>query len=288
MTRLPLRHVLCPVDLSPLSLNALRWANAVARARASELKALHVDVTEALVATEGLGFHEREDMMNKLREALVKTDADNQRIGAAVRRGDPGTQILQVARTLPADLIVMGAAGAERPARPVGSVTATVVARSDCPVLIVPTGRQLDQRRAGVFDGIMCAIDLAPTSVSVIRQALSLGWETQGHVLCVCVMTEQNPTPSEIQERLLAAIPSEANAWCTIEVVVKRGVPATEIARLAETPDVDLLVIGPPRQWTSTTQAVLATSRCPVLVTHDARPLPYPGTAPLPVASHNF
>jgi nucleotide-binding universal stress UspA family protein len=179
----------------------------------------------------------------------------------------------------------MGAAGAERPLRPVGSVTATVVARSDCPVLIVPTGRQLDQRSAGVFRRIVCAVDLAPTSVPVIRQALSLGWETQGHVLCVCVMTEENPAPSEVQERLLAAIPSEANAWCTIEVLVKRGVPAAEIERLAERSDVDLVVIGPPRQWTSTTQAVLSKSLCPVLVAHDARPLPYPGTARVTVPS---
>ena len=43
-----------------------------------------------------------------------------------------------------------------------------------------------------------------------------------------------------------------------------------------ETSDVDVLVIGPPRQWTSTTEAVLARSLCPVLVTHDAIPLPYP------------
>ena len=149
MTRLPLRHVLCPVDLSSVSMNALTWANAVARARASDLRALHVDVTEGQVVADSLGFHEREDMMQKLRGALAATDPENPNIGAAVRRGDPGTQILEMAGTLPADLIVMGAAGAERPTRPVGSVTATVVARSDCPVLIVPMGRQLDSEVAG-------------------------------------------------------------------------------------------------------------------------------------------
>ena len=57
---------------------------------------------------------------------------------------------------------------------------------------------------------------------------------------------------------------------------MKAGVPATEIVKIAESFDVDLLVIGPPRQWTSTTQAVLAKSLCPVLVTQDGRPLPYP------------
>ena len=107
-------------------------------------------------------------------------------------------------------MVVMGAAGAERPTRPMGSVTATVVARSDCPVLIVPAGRQIDRLRAGVFKQILCAVGLAPSSVSVIRQALSLAWETHGHVTCVCVMTEPSPSSSEIRAQLLAAIPLEA------------------------------------------------------------------------------
>ena len=91
-------------------------------------------------------------------------------------------------------------------------------------------------------------------------------------------MTEPDPSSSEIQNQLLAAIPPEANLWCDTEVVVRQGVPAAEIVRVTETSDVDVLVIGPPRQWTSTTQAVLAKSLCPVLVTHDARPLPYPSS----------
>ena len=187
-----------------------------------------------------LGSLEHGDMMKKLREALVAIDSENVHTGAAVRQGDPGTQILQFAKSLPADVIVMGAAGAERPTRPMGSVTATVVARSDCPVLIVPTGRHIDRSRAGVFKQILCAVDLAPSSVGVIRQALSLAWETHGHVTCVCVMTEPSPSPSEIRTQLLAAIPSEAHSWCDIEVVVK---PGCQPLKSSESPRL--------RMWTS-------------------------------------
>ena len=276
MNRLQLGHVLCPMDLSPLSMNALAWANAIARARSAELRALHVVVGEGLVASDSISTLERSDMMMRLREALIATDSENARTGAAVRQGDPGTQILTFARSLPADVVVMGAAGAERPTRPVGSLTATVIGRCDCPVLIVPTGRRIDGLEAGVFKEILCAVDLAPSSVGVIRQALSLAWETHGHVTFVCVMTEPSPSPSEIRTALLAAIPPEAHSWCDIEFVVKPGVPASEIVRISETSNVELLLIGPPRQWTSTTQAVLARSLCPVLIAHDARPLPYP------------
>ena len=275
MNRLPLRNVLCPMDLSSPSMNSLEWASAIARARNADLTAFHVVVTEGLVP-ESLGSGERSDMMKKLQGALVASDRENVHTATAIWRGDPGTRILELARSLPADVVVMGAAGARRPTRPMGSVTAAVVARCDCPVLIVPAGQSMDRSTSGVFKQILCAVGLAPSSIGVIRQALSLAWETHGHVTCVCVMTEPSPSPSEIRAQLLAAIPSEAHAWCDIEVVVKPGVPATEIVKVAEISNVDILLIGPPRQWTSTTQAVLAKSLCPVLVTHDARPLPYP------------
>ena len=285
MNRLQLRHILCPMDLSPLSMNSLKWANAIARARRAELRALHVAVTDGLSTSGSLGPLERSDMMTKLREALIATDPDNTHIGAAIRQGDPGTEILKFARSLPADIVVMGAAGTERPTRPMGSLTATVVARCDCPVLIVPAGRGIDRSAAGVFKRILCAIGLAPSSVGVVRQALSLAWETHAHLTVACVMTEPSPSSSEIRTELSTAIPPEAHSWCDIELVVTPGVPASEILKIAETANPEILVIGPPRQWTSATQAVLATSLCPVLITHDVRPLPYPPGKPVVVDS---
>jgi len=276
MSVLNIGHVLCPMDLSPMSMNALEWANAIARARRAELRMLHVVAREGIVPAEGLGFGERDRMINRLREALQSFDPENRLVGAAIEQGDPGSGILAFARSKSVGLIVMGAAGAERPERPIGSVTAIVVARSDCPVLIVPAGRRVRAHKAGLFDRIACAVDVAPSSISVMKQALSLAWETHGHLLYVCVVTEPHPSADEVQRHILAAVPPEARRWCDVEVVVKAGIPATEIVRIAESSDADLLVIGPPREWTSTTQAVLAKSFCPVLVTHEARPLPYP------------
>ena len=111
MNRLQLHHVLCPIDLSSPSMNSLEWANAIARARNAELRAFHVVITEGLVAPDNLGSLEHGDMMKKLQSALVTIDSENVHTGAAVRQGDPGTQILEFARSLPADVVVMGAAG---------------------------------------------------------------------------------------------------------------------------------------------------------------------------------
>jgi nucleotide-binding universal stress UspA family protein len=196
------------------------------------------------------------------------------------RQGHPGTQILRVARSIPADLVVMGAAGAERPERPMGSVTSIVVMRSDCPVLTVPTGRAIGSSAdAGLFKRIVCAVDSSPSSTTVMWQALSLAWETHGRVTFACILPEKNSvTSAQVCSDLSAAIPPEASAWCDTEVVVTGGAPSSDIPSLAETLNADLVVSGPPRRWTSTTQAVLGRSLCPVLVTHDARALPKPGS----------
>ena len=149
MNVLQIRHVLCPMDLSPDLDERVGMGERVARARSAELRMLHVVAPEGIVPPESLGFGERDDMITKLRGALTSIDPDNRLAGAAITQGDPGGQILQFARSKSAGLIVMGAAGAERPERPIGSVTAIVVARSDCPVLIVPAGRRVKSQRAG-------------------------------------------------------------------------------------------------------------------------------------------
>jgi K+-sensing histidine kinase KdpD len=98
-----------------------------------------------------------------------------------------------------------------------------------------------------VFKQILCAVGQAQSSVGVIRQALSLAWETHGHVTCVCVRTEPDPSAAEIQNQLFAAIPPEATLWCDTEVVATQGVAATKIVRVTAASNAELLVIGPPR-----------------------------------------
>ena len=188
---------------------------------------------------EGLGSLERGDMMMKLREALIATDSENVHTGAAVRQGDPGTQILRFAKRCLPMWLSWG-----------------LLARND---RRVRWARDCDSRRAfrlsganrahgtanrsvkaGVFKQILCAVGLAPSSVSVIRQALSLAWETHGHVKCVCVMTEPSPSASEIRTQILAAIPPKQTRGATLKWLSSRE---CQPLRSSESPR--------PRTWTS-------------------------------------
>ena len=281
MNRLNLRRVLCPIDFSLLSRVSLATASAIARARKAELKAVHVVPSEGVAVPASLGSLDHQALMSQLRQCLAEAAPAYDRIGAAARHGDPATEILRFARAMPADLIVMGAPGVDRPERPMGPVASVVVARSECPVLTVP-GHQATSlsSEAGLFSQIVCAVDLTPSSRSVIHQALSLAWETQGHLTLVCALArDARISPSEARHRLADAIPPDASGWCETEIVVRKGAASTQIVRVADKLKADLVVIGAPRRWTSTTHAVLGRSLCPVLVTHDARPLPRPTTS---------
>lgn len=277
MKRLELGHIVCPIDLSGQFRSSVTYATAIARAHKAELRAVHVVSSEGAASPEGVSSLQHESLMEQLRECLLETNSAREFIGAAVRQGDPGTEILEFARRLRANLIVMGAHGGDRPERPTGPVTSVVVGRSDCPVLTVPPHPTTPSNELGVFSRVVCAVDLAPSSVSVIRQALSLAWETEGRLIYTCVLSEGDSiSASQTRDNLLSAIPPEGSRWCDMDISVRRGTPSLEIMRLIAEQRADLLVIGAPRRWTSNVLAVLRQSPCPVLVTHDAQPLPWP------------
>ena len=277
MNRLTLRHIVCPVDLSGHFGPPLAWAMAMARARNAELRALYVVAGESVAAMEAPGSVELQNLRQRLRAVLNEAAADQDLIGSSVRHGDPATQILDFARGMSADLIVMGSPGADKPERPVGPVASVVIARSDCPVLTVPAHRAAPANESGVFSRIVCGIDLAPSSRSVIRQALSLAWESGGRLTYVCAVPETSAkSPSQARDILMRAIPSEAAQWCEVHIILTVGAASAEIVRCADEDDADLVVIGAPRRLMSTTHAVLGQTRCPVLVTHDVHPLPWP------------
>ena len=217
MTRLELEYIVCPIDLSERSRVGLTTAGAMAGARGAELRLLHVVPADGAVEPDRLESSEHQAFMARLRTALSEAAPRCDRTGGAVRQGDPATEILRFARTLPADLIVIGAPGADRPERPLGPVASVVIARSQCPVLTVPShaveGRSTE---TGLFLRIVCAVDLTPPSAGVIRQALALGWETQGHVTLVCACGEDAAVDSSEtchRETVTPLAPAIRNAW---------------------------------------------------------------------------
>lgn len=138
-----LNRILVPVDFSDCSLEAVEYAALMAQRHGAALRLLHVlePVSYGLDFTL-LRSEKREEMRERLTARLgamtralveAKIQADSQ-----VRGGTPFESILDSARTIPADLIVMGTHGRRGLSHALsGSVAEAVLRRSGCPVLTV-------------------------------------------------------------------------------------------------------------------------------------------------------
>jgi CPA2 family monovalent cation:H+ antiporter-2 len=141
--KVPYTRILCPVDFSPSSLAALRFAISIAEEADAHLTLLHVvdwSSEESLAveqldrATFGAGF---EAQAHRQLDALI---ADDVRVwckpATRVEFGKPYRQILKVVEAEGADLIVMGVRGRNAVDLTLfGSTTNHVVRAAACPVL---------------------------------------------------------------------------------------------------------------------------------------------------------
>ena len=140
MTRL-FRKVLCPIDFSEQSLAALEVALKVVQQNDAALYLLNVaPMTAGAAGFQPVPMDAYPIVEKDKREQLEKLA--QKRIPAAVRcktivtSGDPAEQVLETARDLDADLIVMGTHGRKGLGHLVlGSVAERIVRESPIPVL---------------------------------------------------------------------------------------------------------------------------------------------------------
>jgi nucleotide-binding universal stress UspA family protein len=292
-----IRRILCPTDFSEFAKRALHQAIPLARWYESSLTALHVLPTA--VPVDGMFPYSlpplaHEGVRTRVERELDEFVAPAREVGIAadtvLREGAVPATILDLARNLPADLLVMGTHGQSGLERLVlGSVTESVLRRAPCPVLT--TSRE-DRGFSGPapFKRILYATDFSPAAEHALGYALSLAEEAQGALILVHVM----PRPSvaatasglpidlgrvtgdlerDAREALRQAVPSEARVWCEAEEHVAFGRPADEILRLAREREAQAIVMGVHGRnaldlmlFGSTTHHVIRHAPCPVLI----------------------
>ncbi|MEN9575256.1 MAG: hypothetical protein RL514_3111 [Verrucomicrobiota bacterium] len=141
---LKVKRILVPIDFSDCSKKALQYALPLAREHRAALTLLYV-VSPAYGGAEfgALNYVELEATMQASGETqLAKLVAAEGRSGVVmdtlVRVGSPALEILAVAKSLPADLIVISTHGRTGLKHVfLGSVTEQVVQRAPCPVFVV-------------------------------------------------------------------------------------------------------------------------------------------------------
>jgi len=148
---LKIQKIVCPVDFSNCSQQALKYAQELATQFGAELSIVHAYEDPAAYVTPmpmsgyvGPGAELLLELRKQLESRLEQTRADTEKAGVRVRaellEGAPYRVVLDWAKEYGADLIVIGTHGHTGLTHALlGSVTERIVRMADCPVLTIRT-----------------------------------------------------------------------------------------------------------------------------------------------------
>jgi CPA2 family monovalent cation:H+ antiporter-2 len=292
-----IRHLLCPIDFSEGSRHALEHATAIAKWYESRITALHVihprylpqppvlfaELPESEVESEA----DRQLLEQQLRAWLEPAERSGVKTDTLLDDGNPAPRILERARSLPADLIVMGTHGLSGFERfMLGSVAERVLRKATCPVLTVPpaaaTAAKVPYKR------LLCPVDFSESSLSALRFAFSIAEESDAELTLLHVFDWppdddllfqrfdarefHRVVEEDARGRLEGLVTEDVKVWCRPATKVAYGKPYRQILEVAEREATDLIVIGVRGRnpvdlavFGSTTNHVVRRATCPVL-----------------------
>lgn len=131
-------NILVGIDGSDHSLNALRWAIQEAEIRRAEVTALFAWQVPMIGIPGAFDRDELEIEAKKfLSNQVEKIETDGVVVSTVVAQGDPSASLIEAARQLQAEMLVLGARGRDGfGGLLLGSVGAECASHATCPVLI--------------------------------------------------------------------------------------------------------------------------------------------------------
>jgi nucleotide-binding universal stress UspA family protein len=289
-----IQRILCPIDLSVESDEALRYSLALTLAYEAKLILLYCKRPSSF--SEWVNSSRARQLFEQ--SLLTHLDAQELRMlewQSLVAEGDDvGLTITKEAAERNADLIVMRSRRRPNAAVLLGSTAETVSRSAPCPVLVTHPNQhewvglstsEIDLQR------VLVACDFSPDSNLALNYAISLAQEYQAEVHLLHVISKERQDDPEVAwtqvgveslykdvaRRLQQAVPKEAFLWCHVVNVVRCGRPADEILAYAKEKEIDVVCMGASgagfRLGTllgSTVDRVLRRAPCPVFV---ARPI---------------
>jgi nucleotide-binding universal stress UspA family protein len=236
------RKILVPVDLTPRSIGAARYAASLRNAFGSELVFVH-----ALQKGTPLG-----ETAKGVLDAIIGPQRDTA-ARFVVREGAPVEVILATAKTENVDVILMPTRGVPVLYRVFdGSITAQVLRAAPCPVWAGVD--DLSSLSSRPIRTILCGLSLGPRADSVLRWAAGLAGQLKATLTVIHTSESLEPMPAYPSDGewrlwvkrmamddirvLQAAAGTHADVW------LEPGRPLAAIPPIAESLRADLLVIG--------------------------------------------
>jgi nucleotide-binding universal stress UspA family protein len=260
MKAIEFRRILCPINVEDSSQRTVEGAAILAEMYDAELRLFHVVCT-------GHGIRDAESLIASL-FALTRTLPGRTRVSAALAYGDPSSEIVQHARLMAADVIVLGANRQSPPAEVRGTIVADVGAHAPCPVLhvrphLLPS---LSDTTAG-FSEIVCCVGPVAGSSDPGDYAHALARHSHARVTLLNVLATDDGTSEFTRDAA-----DETNCRRDVVHVSLTGLPGSEIVALAQQIGADLIVMGAQDEGSaehrlgSTTAHVMVHAPCPVLI----------------------
>jgi len=274
-----IKRILCPIDLSPYSASAVRYALALSRAHEAELLLLHC--TDAVGAQQNI-------------DTAVLNNSDRSNLIIAVC-DDIDQEIITRAQAEKVDLIVMRSRRRPHRAALLGSTAESVCRNAPCPVLVMHNDEREfvnDELRVDL-KRVLVAYDFSDYSELALKYALSIAQEHQAELHLLHVLPPNSVNEPEIAwhplksestyhnaaRRLQRVVPPEVHLWCEVRTAVSEGHPYREILNYAERNEIDLISVGAHGAgfgmralFGSNVDRVLRQAPCPVLVARPLRP----------------
>ncbi len=259
------RHILFPVDFSPRCYGAVPFVKAFAESFQAAVTLVHViEPPIAWVSADG-GFiteidfrHARDDAEERLATFAMEQFANNS-VTRMVEEGDPGTCISGLAHRLNADLIMMPTHGRGAVGRKMfGSVTTRALHDCECAVW---TGAHLETGPSNSaplahteLKSILCAIELAPESASLLKYAKQISQETGAAVHVVHAVPTADVRPEKFFDDPLETFLEDfardevaklqKRAGTDFDTLIGFGSVSNVVHEAAEKFNADLIVIG--------------------------------------------
>ncbi|MEO8592353.1 MAG: universal stress protein [Candidatus Solibacter sp.] len=252
----PLTKILLPIDFSERCLGGARYAIPLAEHFRSELTLLHVISPVDYLSPEVREFNatQRQNAQKQLDDFLC-TAFNHLDVRRILREGDPAEVIADQAGQDKPDLIMLPTHG-YTPFRRLllGSVTSKVLNDTACAVW---TGAHVAKGPPAEWiklAHIVCAVDLGPHSVSVLRWAAGLAAEFKSRITLLHVVPRLDSPGeayyaqewrSELLSDTSAAIAAvQQKAGTDVETVLEAGEVSQAVSAAAARLGADLVVIG--------------------------------------------
>jgi nucleotide-binding universal stress UspA family protein len=295
-----INRILCPIDFSDFSLDALRHGLGLAQWYSAQLTLFHVYQLSQALPVEGIPGSvpvyvnaDPNKMAEEVRRFCAPLLGSSARsVDIVVSPGNAANEIRREAERLPFDLLILGTHGRSGFERLfLGSVTEKVLRSTRVPVLTIPP--PVREPGSPLYKTILCPLEFSPPSIRALEYALSLALEANARLILLhaienvlgdagaealghlSVSEYYHQLEQDAVTRLRAVVPENAHVWSRPEERVVKGRAHQEILKVVADEHVDLVVMGVQGKgvvdrlvFGSTTHRVIREAGCPVLTLH--------------------